>query len=105
MGQRLDAIIEEFRRNGLEDTGDVRTLGKVRSILGRLSEREMAEVIASLQAARSEAPGAALHDAAAAHAGQKSIITQLDAIIREYQRKQALADLAGRFGRWPSGRG
>ena len=52
VADQLGAIIEEFRRNGL-DGDDVAVLGAIRGVLHKLSDREMQQVIELLQAARS----------------------------------------------------
>src|SRR6476660_5227947 len=51
VGDQLSAIIDEFERNGIAGD-DVRVLRAIRSVLNRLSEKEMATVIALLQQAQ-----------------------------------------------------
>src|SRR4051812_15670618 len=94
---QLNGIIEEFQRNGIEGE-DVKVLRAIGSVLGRLSEKDMEKVIAFLQQARSsEDPNASTRKATDAYASQKSIIIQLQQLVLEYQRQQALYELSLRF--------
>ena len=74
---QLGAIIDEFKRNGL-DGQDVEVLEAIRRVLGKLSDEEMKKVIDALQEARS-APDASQSKKAFAGAvsDQKAIIAQL----------------------------
>src|SRR2546427_5607869 len=77
VASQLNAIIEEFQRNGIEGE-DVKVLRAIGGVLGRLSEKDMDKVIAFLQQARSsEDPNASTRRATDAYASQKSIIIQL----------------------------
>src|SRR5207237_9207195 len=90
---QLQSIIDEFKRNGL-DGQDVEVLEAIRRVLGKLSETEMKKVIDALQEARAEAnPAASKKAFAAAASDQQATIAQLRALLLEYQRQQALADL------------
>src|SRR5262245_19637586 len=51
VGQQLDAIIDEFGRNGISGQ-DVTVLRTIRSVLGTLSEKDMQLVVEYLQNAR-----------------------------------------------------
>lgn len=94
---QLNAIIEEFQRNAIEGE-DVKVLRAIGGVLGRLSEKDMEKVIAFLQQARaSEDPNASTRKATDAYASQKSIIIQLQQLVLEYQRQQALYELSLRF--------
>lgn len=96
----LDAIVAEFERNGLGDSADVQVLRSIRGVLGSLTDKEMAKVIALLQAARS-APNQskATTNVAEAVQGQKTIIIQLQQMLLEFQRQQELTALSLRFAR------
>ncbi len=97
VSEQLTAIISEFERNAIGGE-DVKVLRAIRSVLGRLSEKDMQKVIGLLQEARSaENPSAATQRATDAYAGQRSIITQLNQLVLEYQRQQALYELSLRF--------
>src|SRR4051812_25532790 len=51
VGDQLSAIIGEFERNGIAGE-DVKVLRAIRTVLNRLSEKEMAQVVTLLQQAR-----------------------------------------------------
>lgn len=94
VGDQLSAIIEEFERNGIAGE-DVRVLRAIRSVLHRLSEKEMAQVIALLQQAQKSGDDAdAKKGVVEAYASQKGIITQLNQLILEYQRQHALYEMS-----------
>src|SRR5215204_5301763 len=94
---QLGAIIDEFRRNGL-DGQDVEVLEAIRRVLGKLSDQEMKKVIDALQEARSQAdPSQSKKAFAGAVSDQKAIIAQLRALLIEYQRQQALYELSLRL--------
>jgi len=97
VASQLGSIIEEFKRNGL-DGDDVQVLGAIRSVLGKLSEKEMQRVIDLLQSARSVSdPGASRKHVAGAVTDQKFIVVQLRQLLLEYQRQQALYELSLRL--------
>src|SRR5688500_1523174 len=54
VGQQLDAIIDEFHRNGIAGQ-DVTVLRTIRNVLGTLSETDMQLVVQYLQNARATA--------------------------------------------------
>ncbi len=94
---QLQAIIDEFKRNGLGGE-DVKVLEAIRDVLGKLSDTEMKKVIAALQEARSVTDfNASRRSVAGAVAQQKDIVVQLRQLLLEYQRQQALHDLALRL--------
>ena len=96
----LSNIIAEFERNGLGDEADVQVLKAIRSVIGGLSDKEMAQVVSFLEAARGAADkGQALRNLADAIQTQKGIIIQMQQIVLEYQRQQELTDLSLRFAR------
>src|SRR5687767_13888097 len=76
----LGAIIEEFRRTNL-DGDDVAVLNAIRSVLHKLSDQEMQQVIALLQSARSAGDTSRSHtNVVGAVATQKNIAVQLRAL-------------------------
>jgi hypothetical protein len=97
VSEQLSAIIEEFERNGIAGE-DVRVLRAIRSVLHRLSEKEMAQVVALLQQAQKAGDDAsAKKGVVEAYASQKGIITQLNQLILEYQRQHALYEMSIRL--------
>lgn len=97
VGTQLEAIIAEFDRNGIQGE-DVKVLQAIRTVLDRLSGRDMEKVIQFLQQTRSETdPTASTRNATEAFAGQKAIITQLNQLVLEYQRQQALYEISLRL--------
>lgn len=97
VGDQLEGVIGEFERNGI--TGeDVKVLRAIRGVLDRLSEKEMATVIEYLQQSRTAAdPALASRSATEAYAGQKTIVVQLQQLVLEYQRQQALYEISLRL--------
>jgi len=97
VGSQLSAVIEEYERNGLEGD-DVGVLKAIRGVLGKLSETEIARVVTLLQQSRTT-PDADTQRRSAldAFAGQKNVTVQLRALLLEYQRQQALQEIAARF--------
>src|SRR5437667_968200 len=97
VGEQLAAIITEFERNQISGE-DVKVLQAIRSVLGKLSAEEMEKVISLLREARTtdDAVGSTRR-VADAFSGQKTIITQLHQLLLEYQRQQALYELALRL--------
>ena len=97
VGAQLEAIIAEFDRNGI--TGeDVKVLRAIRGVLDKLSEKDMAKVLEFLQQSRAATdPATAAQSATEAYAGQKSIVVQLQQLVLEYQRQQALYELSLRL--------
>src|SRR5687768_16372160 len=94
VADELGAIMEEFRRNNL-DGDDVAVLNAIRSVLHKLSDQEMQQVIALLQSARSAGDTSRSRtNVVGAVATQKNIAVQLRALLLEYQRQQALYDLS-----------
>lgn len=97
VGEQLEGVIGEFDRNGI--TGeDVKVLRAIRGVLDHLSEKEMATVIEYLQQSRTSAdPAIASRSATEAYAGQKAIVVQLQQLVLEYQRQQALYEISLRL--------
>ena len=94
VGEQLSAIIDEFERNGIAGD-DVRVLRAIRSVLHRLSDKEMAAVVAILQQAQKAGDdNSAKKGVVEAYASQKGIITQLNQLILEYQRQHALYEMS-----------
>ncbi len=94
---QLQSIIAEFERNGL--TGeDLRVLKAVSAVLGKLTTKDMEQVLSLLQTARGSGDVMdSKRNAAAAYTNQKVIITQLHQLILEYERQQALYELSLRL--------
>ena len=97
VGTQLESVIAEFDRNGLSGE-DVKVLRAIRGVLDRLSEKDMAKVLEYLQQSR-QAPDSATaaQNATDAYAGQKSIVVQLQQLVLEYQRQQALYEISLRL--------
>jgi hypothetical protein len=97
VGEQLAAVITEFENNGI--TGeDLRTLKAIRTVLGRLSQKDMHQVVTLLAQARADAdPAASKQRLAGAYSGQKTIIMLLKQLLLEYERQQALYELSIRF--------
>ena len=94
---QLGVIIEEYERNGLAGD-DVNVLKSIRSVLGRLGDKEMEKVVQLLQLTRTATDlSASRQSGVEASSKQKFITIQLRQLLLEYKRKQALAALAGRF--------
>lgn len=97
VGAQLEAVIAEFDRNGIAGE-DVKVLRAICSVLDRLSQEDMQKVIGFLQQARAATNVAAsTQQATEAYAGQKSIIVQLQQLVLEYQRQQALYEISLRL--------
>lgn len=96
--QQLEALIAEFEHNGLDDGDEVQTLKALHGAMASLSETEMQRVIALLQASRGAAdPSQSRQYVADAYTSQKAIIAQLNQILIEYRRQEAMYDLSRRF--------
>src|SRR5437773_4171847 len=88
VGEQLGAIIAEFDRNGISGE-DVKVLRAIRSVLGKLTEKDMEKVLQLLQQSRqARDPASSTHTATDAYAGQRMILTQLNQLVLEYQRQQ-----------------
>ncbi|MBM3848163.1 MAG: hypothetical protein FJ405_17985, partial [Verrucomicrobia bacterium] len=92
---QLDQILMEFELNGISGE-DVNVLSAIRSVVHRISAEDMVKVIESLTKAR-EAGDSGGQQAADAFSSQRTIITQLRQVLAEYQRQQALHDIAMRL--------
>ena len=94
---QLGVIIEEYERNGLGGD-DVNVLKSIRTVLGRLGDKDMEKVVQLLQLTRTTPDlNASRQSGVEASSKQKFITIQLRQLLLEYQRQQALAALAGRF--------
>ncbi len=95
---QIDAIVGEFDANGLGGGDDVKTLRAVKGILGKLSDEQMQQVVTLLVQARDEKTSTvSTAKVADAYAGQKEIITQLRAMLVQYQRDQAMYNLSNKL--------
>lgn len=93
----LTAIITELDRNGIAGE-DVKTLVKIRDVLGDLTAKDMATVINLLQQARNSAdPSKFRGDVTQAVVNQDQIIVKMKQLLLEYQRQQQLYELSLRF--------
>jgi len=97
VGDQLEGVIAEFDRNGIAGE-DVKVLRAIRSVLDKLSEKDMATVVEFLQQSRAaDDPSVAAKNATEAYAGQKAIVVQLQQLVLEYQRQQALYEISLRL--------
>ena len=97
VGVQLESIIAEFERNGINGE-DVKVLRAIRTVLDKLSEKDMTRVLEFLQQSRAATDStAAAQSATEAYAGQKTIVVQLQQLVLEYQRQQALYELSLRL--------
>lgn len=97
VGIQLDAIIDEYERNGLGGD-DVAVLKAIRGVLGSLTQSEIKKVIELLQFARLTTNSTKSSESTLnAYAGQKSIIVQLRHLLLEYKRQQIIREIARRF--------
>jgi hypothetical protein len=97
VGAQLDAIIDEFARNGISGQ-DVTVLRTIRNVLGTLSDQDMKLVVEYLQSSRQAAdPNASARQATEAYARQKMIITKLKALEAEYRRQAELYEISIRL--------
>lgn len=92
---RLDGVLSEYARNGLEQGEDFEVLKGLRGQLGSLSDKEMEQVVALLtQAGTSQGPRDAMGPAVKAYTGQKEISLRLKQILAAHERRQDLDALA-----------
>ena len=97
VGDQLEAIVAEFDRNGIQGE-DVKVLRAIRSVLDRLTQQDMEKVIGFLQQTRAASDNnASAKHATEAFAGQKTIVVQLQQLVLEYQRQQALYEISLRL--------
>src|SRR5260221_8555246 len=97
VGEELEVIITEFERNAIGGE-EVKVLQAIRGVLGNLSAQDMEKVIGLLREARTtDDTVGSTRRVADAYSGQKTIITQLRQLLLEYQRQQALYELALRL--------
>jgi hypothetical protein len=97
MVAQVQSLIDELAANGISGS-DNQVLEATKAALANLSGPEMEEVIGALQKA-GEAPDVAAteKDALTAYTGQKGIILQFEAILKEYAQRQAAYELPLRF--------
>src|SRR4051794_27952469 len=94
VADQLASVINEFERNGISGE-DVKVLRAIKTVLGRLTEREMTQVIALLgQADQAGDDLTSKRNVTEAYSSQKTIITQLKQLLLEYQRQQALYEIS-----------
>jgi len=99
VNNQLTFIIEEFERNGIGGE-DLQVLKSLQSVLGQLSEKEMARIIALLQEAKVlDNPNVSQQRLLEAFAGQKSIMIKLKQLLDEFKRQKELYELSILFNR------
>ena len=97
VNDQLLSIVEEFQRNAIGGE-DVTVLKAIQSVLGKLSEKDMARIVDLLQEARSQDDSTTMRKRLLdADSGQKTVIVKLKQLLDEYRRQQALHELAMRF--------
>jgi hypothetical protein len=97
IGDELGSIITEFENNGMGQGEDVKVLRAIKSVLGNLSDKDMARVIELLGSARGGDAGQTKARVAQAFGGQKTIVVELRQLLLEYDRQQQLYELSLRF--------
>ena len=97
VARQLDAVIEEYDRNGLEGD-DVDTLKRFRGMLNNLTRSEVTKIVKQLEQARL-LKAENNQNAFGAFAGQKQVTVQLEQIYLEWQRQQIFRELSSRFNR------
>ncbi|MBR67473.1 MAG: hypothetical protein CMO67_05155, partial [Verrucomicrobiales bacterium] len=97
VARQLDAVIEEYDRNGLEGD-DVDTLKRFRGMLNNLTRSEVTKIVKQLEQARLLKTDNN-QNAFGAFAGQKQVTVQLEQIYLEWQRQQIFRELSSRFNR------
>ena len=95
IGGQLDQVLTDFDLNGISGE-DVKILRAIRSVLSRLTEQDMQKVLTLLQDARQTNQGNG-GQIAEAFSGQQGIVTQLRQLLAEYNRQQAVYDIAIRL--------
>ncbi|MBL9166747.1 MAG: hypothetical protein JNN07_03330 [Verrucomicrobiales bacterium] len=95
VGIQLDQILTEFDLNGISGE-DVKILRAIRSVLNRLTDQDMQKVLQLLTDARQN-QNSNNQQVSEAFSGQRNIITQLRQLLTEYQRQQAVYDIAIRL--------
>jgi len=102
LGDDLASIVTEFENNGMGDGEDVKVLRAIKSVLGKLSDKEMARVIELLGSARGQDANKNRATVAQAFGGQKTIVVELRQLLLEYDRQQELYELSLRFAQLAS---
>jgi hypothetical protein len=91
---QVDAMIDEYQRNGLNGE-DIKNLKSLRVVLGKMSEKDMARVLALLQQAGVQNdPAAALKVIAAAYSQQKGMIVEMKQILATYASEDEALELS-----------
>ncbi|MFA6542831.1 MAG: hypothetical protein WCS99_00295 [Limisphaerales bacterium] len=97
VGAQLGAVIGEYERNGLAGD-DVVVLKSIRGVLDKLSVQDIARVVTLLQQARTASDAdVSRRNALDAFSGQQNVTVQLRSLLLEYQRQQAMQEIASRM--------
>ena len=93
----LDAVIGDFDEAGMGNEPSVQVFKAIRSVLTKLSDKDMEKVITLLQGVRADAGTDQSKNALDAYANQKGIVVQLRQLVLDYQRQQTLLDMSLRL--------
>ncbi|MCX6977165.1 MAG: hypothetical protein NTX04_04330, partial [Verrucomicrobia bacterium] len=85
---QLDAMLDEYTRNGLSGE-DEKLVKAIRGSIAQLSGAEMKQIVEFLGKARDSGDGGlAKKELSAAYTGQKALITQMKKLLADHLRKQ-----------------
>ncbi len=94
---RLQSIISDLESNGVFGT-DIKMVNEVKAAVTHLTEKEMEQVLSSLQCAtQSTVPEEAQQCIMDAYLGQQGIILRIERILQEYHARLSAHDLSIRF--------
>ena len=99
MARQLDAVIEEYDRNGRKATMLIPQ--RFRGMLNNLTRSEVTKIVKQLEQARL-LKAENNQNAFGAFAGQKQVTVQLEQIYLEWQQQQIFRELSSRFNRLPA---
>ena len=92
--EQLDSMIDEYDRNGLKGD-ELKSLKGLRNILGRVSDQDMAKILAILrQAGVQNNPGAALNAIADAYSKEKGVLIEMKRILASYASAEEALELS-----------
>ena len=91
---QLDAMLDEYTRNGLSGE-DEKLVKAIRGSIAQLSGAEMKQIVEFLGKARDSGDGGlAKKELSAAYTGQKALITQMKKLLADHLRKQQAMELS-----------
>ena len=93
---QLDKLIAEYNNNGLEGD-DVDALKRFRGMLNKLTQEEIAQIIAQLDKSNLLKESKNGDSALVAFDSQKDVISALNTIYLEWQQQQIFRELSDRF--------